>query len=149
VFVPVVNLHFYLVFPRANPILQRHPRWVLGSLYGISTAYLILLWGSMLAARLLSRGGDRVGGTAAFRLVRGLAVGYIALAVAIFGVCIVCLVYSYRHARTTSERNQVRWILLASLIASVLIAYLMGQVWQDLATLGRDNAAWPMFGVAL
>ena len=51
VFVPVVNLHFFLVFPRANPILQRHRKWVLGGLYGIPTAYLLALWGSMYAAR--------------------------------------------------------------------------------------------------
>ena len=37
VFVPVVNLHFYLVFPRPNPILVRHRRWVLGVLYGAAT----------------------------------------------------------------------------------------------------------------
>ena len=30
VFVPVVNLHFFLVFPRPNPVLVRHKRWVLG-----------------------------------------------------------------------------------------------------------------------
>ena len=47
VFVPVVNLHFFLVFPRANPVLQRHRRWVFGALYGIPTAYLVALWGSM------------------------------------------------------------------------------------------------------
>ena len=40
VFVPVVNLHFFLVFPRANPILQKHRKWVLGALYGIPSAYL-------------------------------------------------------------------------------------------------------------
>ena len=51
VFVPVVNLHFYLVFPRANPIFARHRRWVLGALYGVPTAYLLALWGSMYAVR--------------------------------------------------------------------------------------------------
>ena len=29
VFVPVVSLHFYLVFPRINPIFERHRRAVL------------------------------------------------------------------------------------------------------------------------
>ena len=38
---------------------------------------------------------------------------------------------------------------MASVIASVLIAYLLAQAWRDPATLGRNNAAWPMFGVSL
>ena len=31
----------------------------------------------------------------------------------------------------------------------MLIAYLLAQAWIDPATLGRGNAAWPMFGVSL
>ena len=34
-------------------------------------------------------------------------------------------IYSYRRARNRLERNQVRWILLASLLSSALIGYLM------------------------
>ena len=61
VFVPVVSLHFYLVFPRSNPILAAHRRLVLTVLYGVPTAYLAALWGSMLWSRLAgqSRGGER------------------------------------------------------------------------------------------
>ena len=35
------------------------------------------------------------------------------------------------------------------MISSVLIGYLLVQAWIDPATLGRGNAAWPMFGVSL
>ena len=128
---------------------MRHRRWVLGGLYGITTAYLLALWGSMFAARWLSlhQGGSQT--AAAFQVLRGLALGYIALAAFLYGICILCLVFSYRNARTRGERNQVRWIMWASLIASVLIAYLLVQAWIDPATLGRGNAAWPMFGVSL
>jgi transcriptional regulator with GAF, ATPase, and Fis domain len=148
-FVPVVNLHFFLVFPRANPIIQRHRRSVLRALYGIPTAYLVLLWGAMLAARWLAlhEGGWRT--YVAFQVVLWLAVGYIALAAVLFGTCIFCMVFSYRNARTRAERNQVQWILLASLFALVLIAYLLIHTVLDLATLGRGNAAWPMFAVSL
>jgi transcriptional regulator with GAF, ATPase, and Fis domain len=149
VFVPVVNLHFFLVFPRPNPVLVRHKRRVLLALYGITTAYLIALWGSMFAARWFSlhEGGSRA--TAAFQILRLLSEGYIGLAAILFGICIYCLVFSYRNARTRGERNQIRWIMWASLIASVLIAYLLVQTCIDPATLGRGNAAWPMFVVSL
>ena len=59
------------------------------------------------------------------------------------------MIFSYRHAQTRGERNQVRWIMWATLIATVLISYLLVQACIDPATLGRGNAAWPMFGVSL
>src|SRR5262249_22827831 len=52
-------------------------------------------------------------------------------------------------AQTRAERNQAGWILLASLLAALLIGYLLALVWFDVSTLGRDSAAWPMFGVSL
>src|SRR5262249_30951241 len=148
VFLPVVILHFYLVFPRVHPILVRHRRLVLGVLYGGSSAYLLALWGSMRWAGLLAQRHHPMT-TALFGFVRSLALGYVALATLMFGLCILCLVYSYHHAGTRAGRNQVRWILLASVISLFLIAYLLAQAWNDPATLGRDNAAWPMFGVSL
>jgi transcriptional regulator with GAF, ATPase, and Fis domain len=147
-FVPVVSLHFYLVFPRSNPVFARYRRWVLGALYGVPLTYLAVLWASMLRARWLG-GHPGAEVTSALGLVRALALGYIALAVVVFALCILCLVASYRSARTRAERNQVKWILLASLISSLLIAYLLRQAWFDPSTLGRDSAAWPMFGVSL
>ncbi len=45
--VPVVSLHFYLVFPRVNPIFEAHRRAALGLLYGIPRCFLVALWASM------------------------------------------------------------------------------------------------------
>ncbi|HMF35907.1 MAG TPA: hypothetical protein VKF17_04680, partial [Isosphaeraceae bacterium] len=42
--VPVVNLHFFLVFPRQNPVLLRHRRLVLIVLYGIPVVFLAAIW---------------------------------------------------------------------------------------------------------
>ncbi len=149
VFVPVVSLHFYLVFPRVNRLLVRYKRLVLGTLYGIPTAYLLTLWGCMFWSRKLAEIGPDSGVDVVIRLVRNLSLGYIGLAVFQFGLCIVCLIASFRRAETRSERNQVQWILLASLIASLLIGYLLVQAYFDPSTFGRDSAAWPMFGVSL
>ena len=82
VFVPVVNLHFYLVFPRRNPVLVRHRRWVLGALYGIPTAIWPALWGSMYAGALAAAPRRRPPTTPApSGSCAGLALGYIGLAV--------------------------------------------------------------------
>jgi transcriptional regulator with GAF, ATPase, and Fis domain len=147
--VPVVNLHFFLVFPRPNPLILLHRRLVLGVLYGIPAISLAAIWGSMYMSHWFRLYDSEVRTTAAERVIRGLALGYIAIASLIFALCIPCLVYSYRRARTRGEKNQVKWILLASLIASVLIGYLLWQACMDAATLGRDSAAWPMVGVSL
>jgi hypothetical protein len=147
--VPVVNLHFFLVFPRKNPVFLAHRRPVLTVLYGIPAGFLAALWGSMYAAHWFRVHDNGLRTTMAEQVTRGLALTYIAVAAIIFSLCIPCLVLSYRRARTRAERNQVKWILLASLIASVLIGYLLWQAWIDTATLGRDSAAWPMVTVSL
>ena len=148
VFVPVASLHFYLVFPRLNPIFARHRRAILMGLYGFPLVYLLALWTSMGWSRYNRDEGGAVV-EHALLMVQYLALGYIALAVAIFIFCIVCLAASFRAARSQAERNQVRWILLASLVALPFIAYLLRQACFDPATLGLDRAAWPMFVVSL
>ncbi|MGD0043438.1 MAG: hypothetical protein ABSE84_24040, partial [Isosphaeraceae bacterium] len=147
--VPVVNLHFFLVFPRQNPVFLRHRRLVLIVLYGIPVVFLAAIWGSMYMSHWFRLYDSGVRTTAAERVIRGLALCYIAIATLIFSLCIPCLVFSYRRARTRADKNQVKWILLASLIASVLIGYLLWQAWNDTANLGRDSAAWPMAVVSL
>jgi len=149
VLVPVMNLHFFLVFPRTNPVLEKHRRLVLGFLYGIPIVFLFSIWGGMYGARWQASHPSGTAGLSAMRLVGWLALGYIGLSVAGFALCFLCLARSYRNAQTLAERNQVRWILIATAVGSLLIAYLMQQVWADPATLGRDSAAWPMFGVSL
>jgi len=149
ILVPVVNLHFYFVFPRLNPIFAAHRRKILTALYGLPLAYLGVLWVWMLRSRWLGLHAKGEHVQSALQVVRALALGYIGVAVVLFGLCVWCMVASFRSSRTRSERKQVQWILLATVISIFLIAYLLWQVWFDTATLGRDSAAWPMFGVSL
>jgi len=147
--VPTVNLHFYLVFPRPNPLMLLHRRWVLGVLYGVPGAFLAALWGSMYASRWLRLRDAAMESSTTLQVIRILALSYVWAAVVFFGLCFLCLVFSYRRARNRGERNQVKWILLATVISSVLIGYLMVQTAIDPSNLGRDSAAWPMFTVSL
>jgi DNA-binding NtrC family response regulator len=145
--VPIISLHFYLVFPRANPIFVRHRRRVLAVLYGVPAAYLGALWLGMAWSTLVRGQADKV--YVALGVVKGLALGYVALAVVVFGLCIACLIYSFRAAHGRAERNQVQWILLASLLSSLLIAVLLWRAVDDPAILGLERWAWPMYGVSL
>jgi len=147
--VPAVNLHFYMVFPRPNPLILVRRRLVLGLLYGIPGAFLAALWGSMYTLWRFRVVGSTAERTTALEWIRMLSLSYVWVAVALFGLCFLSLIFSYRRARNRGERNQVKWILLATAISTLLIGYLMAQTLSDPANLGRDSAAWPMFTVSL
>jgi len=152
VFVPVVSLHFYLVFPRANPIFARRRGTALAVLYGVPTAFIGVLWVCMFRlSRLRIQFGPEA--EAALQVMLGsikyLAFGYIVLSVAIFGLCIVCLSASYRSAANRAERNQTYWILLASRLGVLPIGYLLWSAWWEPARLGLSSAAWPMYVLSL
>ncbi len=151
--VPIVSLHFYLVFPRPNPVILLYPKllWVL---YGVMGIWLVGVWGCMIwlsidvDASVLTGAmvPDRV---ATQGLLEGLTLGYIRYSVLIFLLCIVCLAYSFIRARNREERSQVLWILVASVVSLGLITYLMLLIRQNVASLGLDGAAWPMYVVSL
>jgi transcriptional regulator with GAF, ATPase, and Fis domain len=148
VYLPVVSLHFYLIFPRPNPILVRHRRLVLTVLYAIPTVSLIGLWCSMVFTTLVRDTGGRELENSLY-VLQSLALGYVCLAVVFFVLCLACLAYSYRRATDRVERNQVKWILLATLAAVLPISYLLWDVWRDPARLGLARSGWPMFVVSL
>ncbi len=47
VFVPVVSLHFYLVFPRINPFFERKRSTILAALYGVPLGFIAAIWWCM------------------------------------------------------------------------------------------------------
>ena len=146
VFVPVLSLHFYLVFPRPNPVYLTRRRLVMGLLYGLPVAALAAMWSLMIWAML---DPDSRNVETALFILRNLALVYVGFAVVLFMLCLTCLIYSFRRARNGAERNQVQWILLATLLAFLPITYLLWNVHVVPARLGLSISAWPMFIVSL
>ncbi len=146
VFVPILSLHFYLVFPRPNPILEARPRSILALLYGVPSVALMGMWGTMMWSRWDTNGRDV---ELALALLRFLSLGYVVLAAGIFVICFACLTYSFRTATSPGERNQTRWILLATLLSFLPITWLLWDATIDPARLGMTRSAWPMFVVSL
>ncbi len=147
VFVPIVSLHFYLIFPRPLPIYQNHQRLLLLVLYGIPSLTAATLWLSMSWSRW---GHDDRQVEIAMHALRAVSLGYIILAVVTFGLCLFCLWYSYQKARISSERDQVRWLLIASILSIPPIGWLIWDACIDPARLGMSSrSAWPMSVVSL
>jgi transcriptional regulator with GAF, ATPase, and Fis domain len=150
--VPVVSLHFYLVFPRINPFFQRHRYVLCLALYGVPLAFAVAIcWCMYSGGQLRGRTGPEA--EAALRplldWIKGLAEVYIGLSVVVLLLCIACLRASYRSAMNRAERSQTYWILLASWLATVPIGYLLWTAYLEPARLGKNSAAWPMYLVSL
>jgi transcriptional regulator with GAF, ATPase, and Fis domain len=151
-YVPVVSLHFYLAFPRLNPIFRDHRRAICVALYGVPLVFTVAIWWCMAhGGRVRGMSGPEA--EAALRPVLGwikaLSIGYIGLSVVVLLLCIVCLRASYRSAANRAERSQTYWILLASWLSIPPIGYLLwGAAWEP-ARLGLNSAAWPMYLVSL
>ena len=150
--VPIVSLHFYLAFPRPKAFFERNRRAAWAVLYGVPAAFVGAIWWCMYrAGRLRDARGPEADRALEVTIgwIKGLAIGYIGLSVVVFGLCIACLVASYRSATNRAERNQAYWILLASFLSVFPISYLLWSAWLDPARLGQNSAAWPMYVVSL
>ncbi len=150
--VPVVSLHFYLVFPRTNRIFEAHRNTCLALLYGVPSVFLAALWSNMARIGWLrDQSGVEVAAAVQSSVwwIKWLALGYIGLSAVVFGLCIVCLIASYRAAANRAERNQAYWILLASWLGVLPIGYMLWSIWWEPARLGSSSAAWPMYVVSL
>ncbi len=146
VFVPSVSLHFYLIFPRVHPFFARHRRGLLALIYGLPILAAVGLWVLMSWSRW---GQDAQAVETALTALRNLALAYVGLAVVIFLICLAFLIDSYRMATSRSERNQVRWILLATVLSIGPIAWLMYDASIDPARLGMSRSVWPMSVVSM
>jgi DNA-binding NtrC family response regulator len=149
VFVPAVSLHFALVFPRPNPLYLLRRRLVLGTIYGLAILNVLALWSCMLWSRYAGQARLEWVEESLFWL-KLLAFASIGWAVVVFGLFFACLLDNFlRRTRTRAERNQVRWVLLATLLAFPLIFYLLWRAVLEPARLGLASAAWPMYAVSL
>src|SRR5262249_23539494 len=148
VLLPVVTLHFFLVFPRPKQFLVRRPAWTLAAVYGPPLGFLA----AMLAYYLRVRGFDLTEPAAAIRatLLEFPAAIYWSLGWpptwSVAGAA--ALVHSYRTARDATERNQVKWILAGAGVALAPIGYtLYLAIWWP-EVFGAGGATWPMFAAS-
>jgi transcriptional regulator with GAF, ATPase, and Fis domain len=148
VLLPPVSLHFYLVFPRPKAILDRRPRTVLLAIYGPPLVFLFLLLSGYLRVRWFNHEGLT---GAVERLLAEMLLEifcYFGLAALWYLACVVSLIHSYFTAANSLERNQVKWILLGSAVATFPIGWTLYLAFADTAKFGGGGGTWPMFAAS-
>lgn len=154
ILLPAVSLHFYLVFPRAKQVVERHPTWVFLAIYGPAVCFLIVLISAYLNIRWLTHGtgSDQVDPVTVRALLRWLLLeiyAYFAVAALSYLVSVACLIHSYRTARDATERNQVKWILFGAMAALVPIGYSLYLAFAHQGRFAGGAASWPMFAASV
>lgn len=149
--VPVVTLHFFLVYPEPKQFIGTHLRTTYAGLYaapviafGGIVGLLMYSWflraeGIEHHARLLS----------AMTLLRNMIYVCLGVAGAYFLVTLSVLLHSFRHTTDPTHHGQVKWILSAGLAATVPVSYTLylALFRQDEFALGA--ASLPMFIASL
>jgi transcriptional regulator with GAF, ATPase, and Fis domain len=161
VFLPAATLHFYLIFPRPKPFLDRLRGWVMLAVYGPPVLFFLLLFSGYLRIRWIDQGGfgsalpGLDGGFAPEGASKGVQLVLLELLAEIycyFAVAFLCylaslasLIHSYRYAGSATVRNQIKWILLGAMAAALPLGYTLSLAFREPGRLGGGGATWPMF----
>lgn len=149
ILVPVVTLHFFLVYPRPKWPVLMWPRLTWAIVYSIPVSAMVwflitesLLWSSLSQPDSPSQ---RLLTTYWLNAIRGGVYVYLLVAAVYFLATLAALVHSVSTTRNPLERQQVTWILWAALIASGFIGYTLVLAFWDRVTFVRGGGRLPMF----
>lgn len=150
VLLPVVSLHFYLVFPRKKRLFERHPRWTLAAIYGPPFLFLAaFIWQYLQVRSLYREGGEVAAIQAGLDSIRNTAYIYLGVASVWYLACVASLVHSFFSVSDITERNQVKWILFGALVAILPIGYSLYLALWEPDAFGAGAATWPMFAASV
>lgn len=149
VLLPAVNLHFFIAFPNPKRFVRARPFTTWSGIYGVPLIFLAMILTGYFAVRwLLHTGGspEQVNGTLGW--LRDIIFTYFAVAILWYVASIVALVHSYVTARESVERDQLRWILVGSMLALVPFGYTLYLANWHPGELSSGAAIWPMFAAS-
>lgn len=153
VLLPVVSLHFFVMYPRPKPFAEGRSRFWIAAMYAIPAAAVVGLFITQLA--LAWEPAGQVLDLRANYSMQWLGVlttgiySYMGIAAFYFSGIIVSLVYSVLTTRNAIEHNQVRSILGAGLVATGFIGYTLLLAMTSRASFALGGATIPMFIASL
>ncbi|GIW82255.1 MAG: hypothetical protein KatS3mg105_4062 [Gemmatales bacterium] len=149
VLLPAVSLHFFMLFPRPKEIFIRQRLKLLAAIYLPPLLFLAALIVSYVHIRTLVRGGFSAEAMAAgWSVLVTVVKAYLVVAMSFYLASVVCLVSTFRSASDPTERKQVEWIMVGSLLALVPIGYTMYLVTMQPDDFGSGAGTWPMFAAS-
>jgi hypothetical protein len=148
ILLPAVFLHFFLVFPRPKPFLQRFRIVSLAAVYLVPGLAAVSLLGFVGVTSRLHEPGEAANLGELLPMLEGLRTGifaYIGVSVVYFLLSLAALWDSRRHVQTAKEQKQLDWIWGGSLLALIAIAYTLWQVFSNPAAFALGSGRIPMF----
>ncbi len=150
--VPVVTLHFFLVFPHRKPWFAKHPRTVVAVLYTlplIATAGMVALLCYAAWQHSHPQVYTLVEQRHTLKFVQSFIYGYLTVASVYFLATLVALYDSYRTTRNTTEHDQVKWILWAAAASLIPVGYTLYLAYANRVEFAVGHARIPMFVASL
>jgi transcriptional regulator with GAF, ATPase, and Fis domain len=148
--VPVVTLHFFLIYPEPKAPLAGHPLSTVASIYAIPVLWTMGLVGLLERAWWIfahDAADSRIS-----RLLELLDDGiyiYLGIAAAYFLLTLVALINSFFTTRNAILHNQVKWILWAAVVATVPVGYSLYLAHFQKERFALGSASFPMFTASL
>jgi transcriptional regulator with PAS, ATPase and Fis domain len=150
VLLPVVSLHFYLVFPRPKQFLRDHPLRTLVLVYGLPVICLVVMIIHYGQARwLVVQEADTATVLEALDRLRLVIYVYLGIAGIMYLFSIAALLHSFWTVTDRTEHNQVKWILCGAILALLPIGYSLYLAFWDRDAFGAGAATWPMFAASV
>lgn len=150
---PVIILHFFLVYPRRQLSMATFPRTTVAALYaapGIALGGFLVL--HMFGLWLPSTEPDAIRVDRALASLEFLRHGinvYVVFASICFGLSLAALLRSFFLSRNPTEYSQLKWIVSAALFAIVPVGYSLYLAWFDRDRFAFGGARIPMFAASL
>lgn len=146
---PPATLHFFLIYPRPRRMFDRHPKWMVATIYAIpclaiATILCCAAWGWILNQSLSSPEQleqiNRV-----LELLRRAIYASVAMAGIWFLLTLAAQIQSLKTTRNPLEHNQVKWILRAGLAAIAPLSYAIFIAATDAGGFAFGRARLPLF----
>jgi transcriptional regulator with GAF, ATPase, and Fis domain len=127
-----LTLHFHALFPRPLGIVRQRSTLVGAAIYGLPLIWLAMVLATAYRIFRLRDAPNRLDDLlAALQSMAWLSWSYWGVCGVTFITGLVVLRHKFLTGRTLAERNQVRWLLMTSLFASVPLGYLLHVAWDD------------------
>lgn len=144
--VPVVTLHFFMLYPEPKPFFARHPQQALWAIYGVPVFSTVALVGLAVHSIWITDQTPVEGYQESILQVinQGISV-YLGIAAAYFVVTLAALAASFFTTRNAVLHNQVKWILWAAVFAMPPVGYSLSLAYFDKEKFALGAASVPMF----